>query len=220
MDLAILDVNETLFALDPVADRLADVGLAGRLDVWFARILRDGFAAAASGRFAAFPDLARHHLAVLLEQPAGQVPDDRIDHVLGGFTEVTAHPDVEPGLHRLREASVTVVTLTNGTVEITRDFLYREGLDELVDHTYDVRPVGRWKPAPQAYHYVLERHDTSAERTALLAVHPWDVQGAVDAGLLGGWVDRDDLPYPDMFSRPTVRGRTFDETVGALLARG
>jgi hypothetical protein len=32
VELVLLDVNETLFALGPVADRMAEVGLEGELD--------------------------------------------------------------------------------------------------------------------------------------------------------------------------------------------
>ncbi len=61
-------MNGTLFSLDPISERLADVGLEGRLGLWFARILRDGFAASAAGAFVVFPELARHHLAVRLDE--------------------------------------------------------------------------------------------------------------------------------------------------------
>jgi hypothetical protein len=42
--LVVLDVNETLFPLDPVVARMAQVGLAGRFDAGFASVLRDGIA--------------------------------------------------------------------------------------------------------------------------------------------------------------------------------
>src|SRR5680860_439644 len=113
IELVILDVNGTLFSLDAVADRFAEVGLHGELDVWFARILRDGFAAAAAGGFAAFPALARHHLSVLLDahdEAVEAVTEERLDRVIDGFTQVTAHADVGPGLRRLADAGVTVTT--------------------------------------------------------------------------------------------------------------
>lgn len=138
LKLVILDVNGTLFPLDPVAEELAAVGLRGQLDVWFARVLRDGFAAAVAGTFVAFPDLARHHLAVLLEDHGIESTEDRLAQVFGGFDRVTAHEDVEPALQRLRHHGVTVTTMTNGTVAITRGLLERDGLDGLVDATYDV----------------------------------------------------------------------------------
>lgn len=215
--LVVLDVNGTLFPLDPVADRLAEIGLGGQLEVWFARVLRDGFAASAAGTFAAFPHLARHHLKALLEEHVGAASDDGPDHVIEGFTRVTAHPDVEPALRRLREAGVTVTTMTNGTVAITRDFLHREGLDGLVDATYDVEMVQRWKPAPEPYRHVLAQHDVGPQQAALVAAHPWDVQGAIHAGLAGAWVNRSGARYPDALAGPTVEGGSLTETVEKLL---
>jgi 2-haloacid dehalogenase len=220
IELVILDVNGSLSSLDAVAERLADVGLEGQLDVWFARILRDGFAAAAAGAFAPFPALARHHTAVLLESHGRTATEERLDLVLDGFLQVTAHPDVEPGLQRLRDAGVTVTTMTNGTVEITRRFLEREGLEALVDATYDVSQAGRWKPAPEAYHYVLDRHAVDRGSAALIAIHPWDVHGAIRAGLKGAWVDRDGQRYPEVFERPDTQGASFGDVVERLIAGG
>lgn len=219
LELVVLDVNGTLFPLEPVGDRLAEVGLEGALEVWFGRILRDGFAAAASGGFVAFPAMARHHLAALLRRADRPVTEDRLDHVVDGFTVVTAHGDVAPGLERLQDAGVTVVTMTNGTVGITRDFLRRERLDGLVDATYDVEMAGRWKPSPEPYHHVLAEHDAEASRTAMIAIHPWDVQGAIRAGLLGGWVNRDGERYPPAFTPPDVQAATLDSLVDEMLAR-
>ncbi|MBW3562587.1 MAG: haloacid dehalogenase type II [Actinobacteria bacterium] len=215
--LVLLDVNGTLFSLDAVADRLTEVGLDGALDGWFARILRDGFAAAAAGTFAAFPDLARH-LRVLFDDDGQQDTDGKADRVIDGFTQVTAHEDVEPGLRRLRDAGVTVATMTNGTVEITRDFLHREGLDGLVDVTYDAEMAGRWKPAADAYQHVLNAHDVQAGDAALVAVHPWDVHGAIQTGLVGAWVDRAGEPYPHPLAQPDVEAGSFDGAVEQLLA--
>lgn len=218
--LVILDVNGTLFSLDAVAGRLEEVGLGGELDLWFARILRDGFAAAAAGTFAAFPDLARHHLAVMLDEHGQPTTDEQLDRVIDGFTAVSAHDDVEPGLRRLRRAGATVVTMTNGTAEITRDFLHREQLDGLVDATYDVQEVGRWKPASDPYRWVLDQHDVAPSHAALTAVHPWDIHGARQTGLSAAWVNRAASRYPEAFEAPTVQARTFDDAIRKLLETG
>lgn len=220
MQLVVLDVNGTLFSLDPVARRLGEVGLAGQLDVWFARILRDGFAAAAAGGFAAFADLARHHLQVLLESQGATSSDETVEHVLGGFEQVVAHPDVEPGLQRLAEAGVAVTTMTNGTVDITRRFLSRAGLDPLVGATHDVAMAGQWKPAPRAYRFVLDHHDVDPRDAVMIAVHPWDLQGAAAVGMATAWINRAGAHFPDPFTAPDVQGGSLVEVVDALLARG
>jgi 2-haloacid dehalogenase len=218
--LVILDVNGTLFSLDPIADRLAAVGLPGRLEVWFARILRDGIAAAAAGTLAPFPDLGRHHLEVLLDEAGIAPTDTAVASVLGGFEAVTAHEDVGPALQVLADAGVPTVTMTNGSSAITQDFLDRAGLRPLVAATYDVSMAGRWKPAPEAYRYVLRQQTVAPHEAALVAVHPWDLHGAASAGLSTGWVDRHGDRYPDVFAPPDVRGRSMEMVVQRLLQRG
>jgi 2-haloacid dehalogenase len=219
LDLAILDVNETLFSLDPVAARLGDVGLGGELDHWFTRILRDGIAAAAAGRFASFRDLAGHHLRTSFTARGQPVPPGAVEHVLGGFEQVVPHPDVEPGLRRLQHHGVAAVALTNGSASLVHGFLRRSGLEPLVAAVHDVAEVARWKPAPEPYHHVLEHHAVAPGRAALIAVHPWDVMGARSAGLIGAWLDRDGSAYPDAFGAPDVQARDLPTLVDTLVAR-
>ncbi len=56
------DVVETIFALDPVGDALGRVGSsADRLDLFFARLLRDAFALNVTGEYRAFPEVGQRH---------------------------------------------------------------------------------------------------------------------------------------------------------------
>lgn len=181
------------------------------------RILRDGFAHAAAGTTATFPDLARHHLTVLLEERGLPGEEERLARVLGGFEQTQPHADVEPALRRLAEQDVTVATMTNGTVEITREFLARAGLDRYVDATHDVSMAGGWKPAPVAYRCVLDQHGAEAREAALVAVHPWDLHGAATVGMTTGWVDRDGARYPAGMAPPDVHGASMVESVAGLL---
>jgi 2-haloacid dehalogenase len=38
----------------------------------------------------------------------------------------------------------------------------------------------------------------------LVAVHPWDIDGAARAGLHTGWLNRDGSRYPSYFTAPDV----------------
>lgn len=215
--LVMLDVNETLFSLEPVADRMRSVGLEGQFELWFTRILRDGFAATAAGSRCEFADLARHHLTSMLEQRGLDASDHVVDEVIAGFQVVAAHPDVGDGLRALRDAGVTAVTLTVGSADITRSFLEREGLADLVATVYDAEATGWWKPSPRAYQHVLDEHGVLAEHAALVAVHPWDVMGAQEAGMVGAWLDRTGERYPDVFPAPTVTAASLPAIVAQLV---
>lgn len=217
---AVLDVNETLFSIEPMERRFGEVGLdPGQVGLWFARVLRDGFALAATDAVESFPAIGRHHLKELLRAAGLQATDEAASRMLAAFDEVTPHPDVADGLRAARRAGLTVATLTNGTTSVTRAFLDRAGLASLVDRTLEARASGVWKPHPRAYRWAAEQLGHEVEELLLVAVHPWDIHGAVSADLAAGWLDRDGRAYPDHFRSPDVRAATLDGVIAAATDR-
>ena len=53
---------------------------------------------------------------------------------------------------------------------------------------------------------------------ALVAAHPWDVDGAHRAGLTGVWVDRRKTPYPLAFLPPDLRVPDLEALADRLTA--
>jgi 2-haloacid dehalogenase len=217
-ELVLFDVNETLVDLAPVAEETARAGVPRSAAMtWFPAVLRDGFAAAATGDLIAFADLATHHLGELFAQH--QVTDPgAVDAVMGRFQELRPHDDVRPALERLRAADVRVATFTVGTAELSASWLAAGGVDDLVEATLDVRPAGVWKPHPAAYHWACDHLGVAPACTALVAAHPWDVHGAVRAGLTGGFVARGGRGYPEVFAPPTAAATSLPALVDTLLA--
>ncbi|HWL86412.1 MAG TPA: hypothetical protein VNO21_11450, partial [Polyangiaceae bacterium] len=88
------DVFETVVSLEPVRARLQEIGLAPEsLPLIFARMLRDGFALEAMGRFVPFRELAAATLRVELLDHDLPADDTKISHVLGAFATLPLHPD-------------------------------------------------------------------------------------------------------------------------------
>jgi 2-haloacid dehalogenase len=50
----------------------------------------------------------------------------------------------------------------------------------------------------------------------LVAVHPWDVDGAARAGMCTAWIDRSDVPYPGHFTPPEHTVPALAELAGRL----
>jgi len=214
----ILDVNETLFPLTPIRDRMAAAGIAPqRLEPWFRAVLVDGMAAAAADGPASFAALARHHLEVELEQAGRASEPEAVTGILAGFEEVVPHADVLPALELLDRREVEVALLTNGSAEIVRGFVERSGLHDLVASVWDVGEAGRWKPHPAPYRWAVEQLALAADQVAMVAVHPWDVHGAKAAGLLGGWLNRSGRGrYPPGFHAPDQVAHSLPELVERL----
>ena len=52
------------------------------------------------------------------------------------------------------------------------------GVTDYFDRFLSVEGAGAWKPARQAYAYAAEKCGTPLEAMLLVAVHPWDIEGA------------------------------------------
>ncbi|WP_164419927.1 haloacid dehalogenase type II [Streptomyces salinarius] len=212
-EVLVFDVNETLTDMSALAPRLADIGLPGRLlPEWFAGVLRDGIALTLAGGPADFATVARDalltHLAREGVPPAD--PEAATAHVLGALPELPVHPDVPEGVRALHAAGHRLVTLTNGSADTSRAVLGRAGLAECFEAHLDVAGAGgRWKPAPEAYAYALREAGVPAAAAMLVAVHPWDIDGAARAGLGTAWLRRTPVPYPSA-------GRPADRTAGSM----
>ena len=216
----VFDVNETLSDLRPLAGRFPDVGApAGLMPTWFASVLRDGFALAVHGEQRPFAALAADVLRTLLtDVPLDRGLDDAVAHVLAGFGALTVHPDVPEGVRALSDAGLRLVTLSNGATSVAEGLLERAGVRDRFERLLSVEDAGVWKPAPAAYEHAAVQCGVPREELLLVAVHPWDLDGAARAGLATAWVDREGVPYPGAFRPPTHTVRALPELARALRA--
>ena len=219
-NVVVFDVNETLSDMEPLRTRFVDIGAPGHLlEGWFAATLRDGFALTAAGAYAEFSEVAAASLRVALAGVDGlRDPDEAVGFVLAGFPELDVHPDVPEGIHKLHRAGIRLVTLTNGSVALSEGTLSRAGVLELFERRMSVGDVRRWKPAAEPYRYASAQCGVSVDRMALVAVHPWDTDGAKRAGLTTAWLDRKDRPYPQFLLSADVTGHDLPAVADALLA--
>lgn len=214
----VYDVNETLSDMSGMGTRFADVGAPAHLaPLWFASVLRDGFALAAAGSAERFAVLAEHALGVVLtgvelDRPAA----DAIDHVLSGLSTLPLHPDVAPGVRRLAAAGIRQVTLSNGAPAVAGSLLGLAGLSTEIDLLLGVEDADAWKPAASAYRYAATATGVPVQELMLVAVHPWDVHGAAGAGLRTAWVDRVGTGYPAHFTGPEVSVGSLAELAEVL----
>lgn len=211
----VFDVNETLSDMTPLADAFERVGLgATAVEAWFASVLRDGFALTAVGANPGFADVAsealRGRLSAAREATDSARTGDRdgldeaVDDVMGTFTSLSVHPDVVDGVRALREHGTRLVTLSNGSTKVAQGLFERSGLLDSFEKLLSVEDAGAWKPHPTAYAYALESCGVAPEDAMLVAVHPWDIDGAARAGLRTGWLNRKGVRYPTYFTAPDV----------------
>ncbi len=214
----VFDVNETLSDMAPLSVRFQDVGAQAHVaPLWFAELLRDGFALTASGDIESFATLGAEALRVRLGGQSLDRPlDEAVDHVMQGFTQLEVHPDVVEGIRSLSELGIRLVTLSNGSAGVADTLLQRAGVRDQFERLLTVEDAGIWKPAPRAYAYALEVCGVEPTDAMLVAVHPWDIDGAHRAGLSTAWVDRADGRYPSYFAAPDLTVASLTQLANAL----
>lgn len=214
----IFDVNETLSNMAPMAARFEDVGAPAHLaTTWFAGLLRDGFALTAVNASAAFARIAAENLRVSLHGLSlNRATEDAVEHIMDGFRALQVHPDVSDGIRALSDLGIRLVTLSNGSTAIAEGLFERAGIRHLFERLLTVEDAGIWKPAPGAYAYALDQCGVGPKDAMLVAVHPWDIDGALRAGVTTAWVSRDGGPYPEYFKAPDLRTESLTDLVDQL----
>lgn len=219
--LVLLDVNETLSDTSPLDLRLRQAGLPSEaLQLWLAMTLREGFGLTAAGAFAAFESLLEASLEALLAQASSlrEDPQTLRADLLARFRGLGVHPDVDAGLEQLAASGAQVCTLSNGSATYAAELLERRGSDGLIRCHFSVEEVERWKPAPEPYLHAVRETGVEPAEAVLVAVHPWDVDGAKRAGLHGAWLNRNDGPYPQALLHPDLEASSLPRIATALFS--
>ena len=233
LGLANVEFREGLIEDVPVEDGWADVVMSNgvlnlvvdkpRAMCEIFRALRPGgalaFADIAVGR--AVPDEVARNIDLWTDCIAGGQSLDAWRRLMqdAGFVDVGAGPAVDTfGGARVRGTRWAFEVMAHA-------FLGRKPaeLAGLVGRVISVDEVGVWKPAPTPYLHAAGALGVEPHQLAMVAVHAWDVHGAVRAGLVGqvgvpprGHLSADVRSAGRQWRRPHRRGRRPAGAAGRL----
>ena len=158
-----------------------------------------------------FDDLHLVTLDDLLSERGAELSGAARRELVGAWHRLDPWPDVRPGLDALR-GERALAMLSNGHVALLID-LARHG-DLRFDAVLSAELAQAYKPAPEVYRTAARLLGLQPAELMLAAAHPWDLEGARNAGLKTAFVDRP-LEYgPDS---PLRSDPDADEAVSDLL---
>jgi len=208
----VFDVNETLLdvgALDPLFGRIFGEAAARR--EWFGQMLQSAFVSTITGAYRDFGMLGMSALTMVAQRRGVELSDEDRTALRDGMRQLPPHPEVRDALERLRKAGFRLATLTNSTLEAGEAQLANAGLREFLEQTLSADSVRRLKPAPEPYRMAAERMGVTVQEIRLVAAHPWDIAGALNAGCAAAFVARpgqvlDPSGAPPDITEPDLRG--------------
>ena len=173
--------------------------------LWREKQLEYSFRRALMHRYQVFSECVSQSLDYTAARLAVDLGAGERARLLDAFTVLPAFDDVAGCLAAIDRDEHDIYALSNGAAAAVEKLLLTAGIRDDFRAIVSVDEVGTFKPDPAVYLQFIRRAGVPMERAWLISGNPFDVIGAVSAGIQAVWLKRsaDALFDPGEFS-PTV----------------
>lgn len=112
------------------------------------------------------------------------------DDLLSTYRVLPPFDDVVTTLDGLSDSGFSLYAFSNGSADAVQTLLTAAGISDHFIDVVSVEELKTFKPNPDVYHHFLRRSGVDADRAWLISGNPFDVIGAVSAGMCAAWVKR------------------------------
>lgn len=112
------------------------------------------------------------------------------EELLNAYRVLPAFEDVKDGLARFKAAGFRLYAFSNGSASAIDLLLASAGIRDLFLDLVSVDEVKSFKPNPGVYCHFLRRAGACGSDAWLVSSNPFDVIGAISAGMKAAWVKR------------------------------
>ncbi len=137
--------------------------------------------------------------------------------LLNAYRALPTFEDVTEGLGNARDAGFRLYAFSNGKETDIVQLLDHADISRYFIDIISVDAVQSFKPDPLVYRHFLEKSAAKAENSWMVSANPFDVIGAVSAGMRSAWVQRSPDAIMDPWEiKPTVAIHHLNELVCAI----
>jgi len=111
-------------------------------------------------------------------------------NLLESYRSLPAFKDVEGGLKELKANNYRLFAFSNGTVDAVDTLLVKAGIRDYFHGVVSVDDLKSFKPNPAVYNHFLHESGADGSNAWLISSNPFDVIGAISAGMRAAWVKR------------------------------
>lgn len=132
------------------------------------------------------------------------------DALINAYRTLPAFGDVKQNLAALRDDGFHLYAFSNGARRAVEELLAAAAIRDFFTDVVSVDDVRSYKPSPAVYAHFMRQSASTASAAWLLSGNPFDVIGAMSAGMRAVWVRRrEDAVFDPWGMEPTL-------TVGGL----
>lgn len=187
------DVYGTLIdtaGISKALEKFAGTGTAAFAGLWRDKQLEYSFRRGLMQNYQHFAICTRNALDYCCEALGIQIASADKDGLMAQYRELPAFPDVRKSLPELQASGFRLFAFSNGRAEDVASLLTHAGIASCFVDVVSTDEVKSFKPNPGVYAHFLRRAGATGEQAWLISGNPFDVIGAVSAGMKGAWVKR------------------------------
>ncbi|KAK3985612.1 HAD-like domain-containing protein [Cladorrhinum sp. PSN332] len=180
------------------------------------------------GTYRPFDAVTRASLHHALAELDLKATSEQETALMEAYNHLTVFPDVHRGLSLIdKTQKFDTCIFSNGTMSmITASVEPFSSKSSMFENIVTVEDVQIYKPDKRTYHHLLKHYGKKDQPgdVWLVSSNPFDVVGAVAAGLKAAWVDRSGKGWVDRLGgaigdiRPTMVAKGVDEAVQAIVS--
>lgn len=130
------------------------------------------------------------------------------------YAVLPAFKEVKEALLKFKERGFRLFAFSNGKKEAVEKLLVHAQIRELFIDVVSVDDLKTFKPNPAVYAHFLRSANVNGEEAWLISSNPFDVTGAISAGLKGAWIQRSSEAIFDPWEiEPTIKASSLLELV-------
>ncbi|MDC0157845.1 haloacid dehalogenase type II [Verrucomicrobia bacterium] len=208
------DVYGTLIDTDGMVPQLREwIGSQAETfsKAWRSKQLEYSFRRGLMRQYENFAVCTRQALEYCCTDYEVSLSSEQKDELLQSYRSLPAFADVEESLGALKAEGHLLFAFSNGSAEAVEEVLQTNGLRQCFEDVVSCDVLKTFKPNPDVYHYFI-REAGEAKDAWLVSGNPFDVIGAISAGMKSAWVKRTDRVVFDPWGiEPTLTVATLSE---------
>ena len=131
-----------------------------------------------------------------------QIDKSLKNELLNLYRELSPYPEVKNVLEKLKNKSLKIAILSNGTPDLLNHLVKSSKLENLFNDIFSVESVKIYKPDPKVYDMPTNKYKVSKEEITFLSANTWDVSGAGNYGYNSIWVNRNNSVFDKLDYKP------------------
>ena len=142
---------------------------------------------------------------------AAGINENWFDRLMDDMKRLRCFPDVPAALAKLKQKSVRMAILSNGTPAMLNSALQVNGLRGNFEVVLSVEQVGVYKPDRLVYGLASKHFSLKPKDILFVSSNSWDVSGAASFGFRTAWCNRTQTIFDELGYKPDMEVRDLGE---------